>query len=86
MSVTLFRDGSPMYEQLFKTMQFSPLSHGFHLAGEKVAHSESRSPQLAGNWHKRENTDHADVEEDLRLHELMEDIKRYIRSIDVSTL
>ena len=86
MSVTLFRDGSPMYEQLFSPMRFSPLSHGLHLAREKVGHSESRSPQLAGNWHKRENTDNSDVEEDVRLHELMEDVKRYIRSIDVATL
>ena len=86
MLVTLFRDGSPMYEQLFSLMRFSPLSHGLHLAREKVGHSESQSPQLAGNWHKRENTDHSDVEEDVRLHELMEDVKRYIRSIDVTTL
>ncbi|MGD8434930.1 MAG: hypothetical protein PVI73_12520 [Syntrophobacterales bacterium] len=86
MSVTLFRDGSPMYEQLFTPMLASPLSHGFHLASEQVGHAESRSPQLAGNWHKRENTDHSEVEEDVRLHELMEDIKRYIRSIDVNTL
>ena len=86
MSVTLFRDGSPMYEQFFTTMLASPLSHGFHLASEQVGHAEQRSPQLAGNWQKRENTDHGEVEEDVRLHELMEDIKRYIRSIDVNTL
>ena len=86
MSITLFRDGSPMYEQLFNPMRSSPLSHGFQLSRERVDHSESRSPQLAGNWNKRENTDHSDGEEDVRLHELMEDIKRYIRSIDVNTL
>ena len=86
MPVTLFRDGSPMYEQFFTPMLASPLSHGLHLASEQVGHAESRSPQLAGNWHKRENTDHSEVEEDVRLHELMENIKRYIRSIDVNTL
>ena len=86
MSATLFRVGSPMYEQLFNPMQASPLSHGFHVAREKVGQSESQSPQLAGNWHERENADHSDMDEDVRLHELMEDIKRYIRSIDVSTL
>ena len=86
MSVTLSRDVSPLYEVLFNPMRSSPLSHGFHLAREKVGHSESQSPQLTGNWHKREDTDHSDVEEDVRLHELMEDIKRYIRSIDVNTL
>ena len=86
MSVTQFRDKSPMAEQLFNPMRSSPLSHGFHLAREQVGHSESRSPQLAGNWNERENSDHSDVEEEVRLHELMEDIKRYIRSIDVNTL
>jgi hypothetical protein len=75
-----------MYELLFNQMRASPLSPALHLAREKAGHSESRSPQLAGNWHKRENTDHGDVEEDVRLHELMEDVKRYIRSIDVTTL
>ena len=86
MPVTLFREGSPMHEQLFNPMRSSPVSHGLHLAREKVGHSESQSPQLTGNWHKRENTDHSDVEEDVRLHEFMEDIKRYIRSIDVNNL
>jgi hypothetical protein len=86
MSVSLFRDGSPIYELLFNPTRSSPLSHGFHVAVEKVDHSESRSPQLADNWHKRENTDHSEMEEDVRLHDLMEDIKRYIRSIDVNTL
>jgi hypothetical protein len=86
MPSTLFRDGPPIYELIFNPMLSSPLSDGFHVAREKVGHSESRSPQLAGNWHKRENTDHSDVEEDVRLHELMEDIKRYIRSIDVNAL
>ena len=86
MSITLFCNGSPMYEKLFTPMLASPLSHGFHLASEQVGHAESRSPQLAGNWQNRENTDHSEVEEDVRLHELMEDIKRYIRSIDVDTL
>jgi len=86
MSVTLFRDGPSMHELLLNPTRSSPLSHGFHLAAENVGHSESRSPQLAGNWHKRENTDHSEMEEDVRLHNLMEDIKRYIRSIDVNTL
>ena len=86
MSITPSRDKFPMYEQFFTTMLASPLSHGFHLASEQVGHAESRSPELAGNWQKRENTDHSEVEEDVRLHELMEDVKRYIRSIDVDTL
>jgi hypothetical protein len=86
MSVTLLRDKSQMCEQLFNPMRSSPLSHGFRFAREQVGHPESRSPQLAGNWNKRENSDHSDVDEDLRLHELMEDVKRYIRSIDVNTL
>jgi hypothetical protein len=86
MPPTLFRDGPLMCALVFNPMLSSPLSHGFHVAREKVGHSESRSSQLDGNWHRRENTDHSDVEEDVRLHELMEDIKRYIRSIDVNAL
>jgi hypothetical protein len=75
-----------MHELLFDPMGTSPLSHGFHLATEKTGTAGSRSSQLAGDWHKRENTEHSDVEEDVRLHELMENIKRYIRNIDVSAL
>ena len=86
MSQTLYGDRLSMYELLFNPRPTSPLSHGFHLATEKVSHAESRSPQMAGNWHKSENTDHGDVEEDFRLRELMEDIKRYIRNIDVNAL
>jgi hypothetical protein len=41
---------------------------------------------LAGTWEKRENTEQNDTDEDLRLNDLMEDIKRYIRSIDVGNL
>ncbi len=74
------------HELLSEPMQLRPLTHGFHLAGEKKSHSETESPQLTGNWQKQENTEHSDADEDVQLHELMEDIKRYIRSIDISSL
>jgi len=64
----------------------NPLSHGFHLTREAAAQSDSRSPQLTGKWQEGENTEHSDTEGDVRLHELMEDIKRYIRSIDIGDL
>lgn len=86
MSQALYEAGLSIYELLLNPTPTSPWSHGFHLATEKVSHAESRSPQMADNWHKSENTDHSEVEEDIRLHELMEDIKRYIRNIDVNAL
>ena len=63
-----------------------PLSHGYHLPGKTGGQSESQSPQLTGNWRKYENTEHSDTEDDRKLHQFMEDIGRYIRSIDVSDL
>jgi hypothetical protein len=63
-----------------------PLSPDLNLIGETPVQSDSRAPELTGNWQKRENTEHRDIDEDLEIHELMEDIKRYIRSIDISSL
>ena len=73
-------------DQFLNPMESRPLSHGFHLPGETAGQSESQSPQLTGNWRKQENTEHSDVEDDRKLHKFMEDIRRYIRSIDVSSL
>ncbi len=76
----------PPTEMLHKPMESEPLSQGFHLPRETAGQSDSQSPRLPGNWQKRENTEHGDSEDDIKLHELMEDVKRYIRSIDVSNL
>ena len=76
----------PTTEMLIKPMASEPLSQGFHLPRETAGQSDSQSPRLTGNWQERENTEHSDSEDDIKLHELMEDIKRYIRSIDVSNL
>ena len=73
-------------EPLMFTEQSSPFSHGFHLASEGVSHSESSPSELTTTWEKRENVEQSDTDEDLRLNDLMEDIKRYIRSIDVGNL
>lgn len=66
--------------------QSTPFAHGFHLAGEAPSHSGSKSPELTSTWEEQENTKPADKGEDLELHQLMEDIKRYIRSIDIGNL
>ncbi len=71
---------------LLNPLQSSPFSHGFHLTGEKASHSESQPSELTNSWKKRENTENSDIDEDFKLHEFMEDIKRYIRSIDISNL
>ena len=75
-----------MIEPPLITEQSSPFSHSFHLAGEEVSHSESRTPELRGTWEKRENAEQSDTDEDLKLNDLMKDIKRYIRSIDIGNL
>ena len=80
------------YEPLFTNdlllnpAESGTLPHGLHLIGETPVQSDSRSPELTGSWQKRENTEHGDIEEDFKIHELMEDVKRYIRSIDISSL
>ncbi len=76
----------PTTERLVMLMESEPLSQGFHLPRETAGQSDSQSPELTGNWQKRENTEHSDSEDDIKLHELMEAVKRYIRSIDVSNL
>jgi hypothetical protein len=73
-------------EVLLNQMQSTPFAHGFHLASQTPGHSESQSPELTSTWERHENTKAADTDEDLELHQLMEDIKRYIRSIDISDL
>jgi len=61
-------------------------SAGVKLAGGRASKPESRVSQLSGDWQRRENTEHGDHDDDVRLTELMEDIKRYIRSIDIGEL
>jgi hypothetical protein len=75
-----------MGEVLLNPLLSSPLSQGFHFTGESTSQTESQQPQLTGDWQKRENSEHRNAEEDIRLNELMEDIKRYIRNIDISDL
>jgi hypothetical protein len=73
-------------EVLLNPRQSTPFAHGFNLASQTPNHSESQSPELTSTWEKHENTKVADTDEDIELHQLMEDIKRYIRSIDISNL
>lgn len=62
------------------------MSHEFNLAEEAAGHSDAQSPRFTGNWQKQDNTEHSITEDDVKLHRLMEDIKRYIRNIDISNL
>jgi hypothetical protein len=73
-------------EMLLNPMQSSPLAHGFNLASDTHSHSQSQSSELASTWDSQENTKPVDTDEDPELHQLMEDIKRYIRSIDIGNL
>ena len=73
--------------QLLVTVTKSkPLTQSFRLDGEKTSRPESEPPQWNGNWQKQENAEQHDAEKDAYLHELMENVKRYIRKIDVSRL
>ena len=86
MSAILPENRTLIFDLLDIQMQSTPFSNSFRLTEEKASPSESQSPQFTGNWQKRENGEHSDGDEDIRLHELMEDIKRYIRSIDIGNL
>ena len=70
----------------FILASFEPwaLSPDYQLAGKDTPQSESHS-QIAGKWEKSDNTEQGN-NDDVQLHELMENIKRYIRSIDISNL
>ena len=71
---------------LLNPTESSPFAHRFNLASESQSYSESQSPGLASTWDNHENTKPVDTDEDHELHQLMEDVKRYIRSIDISNL
>jgi hypothetical protein len=73
-------------EVLLNPKQSSHFAHGFQLASQAQSHSESQSPELTSTWEKHESTKTTDTDEDRELHQLMEDIKRYIRSIDIGNL
>ena len=83
MTANLSEYGAFSHELCLDPMQSSPWSPGFQLSEGRTSRSE---PQLTGNWQKGENTESSDVEEDRELHQLMEDIKSYIRSIDIGNL
>ncbi|MGD8372827.1 MAG: hypothetical protein PVG64_09345 [Syntrophobacterales bacterium] len=75
-----------IFRLIFNPMESTPLTHTFHLGGQSASQTESQQPQLTDDWQKQENSEHRDAEEDIRLHELMENVKRYIRNIDVNNL
>ena len=72
--------------QLLNPAELKPLSHGLSLLEEAPSQPDTRSQRLSENWQERKNTEHRDSEEEGNNHKLMEDVKRYIRSIDISNL
>ena len=86
MQENLFTYRTFRYKFYLEPMQANHLSPDFYLAEGRQSHSEPESSQLTGNWQKRENTESRDVDEEHELHQLMEDIKSYIRSIDIGNL
>ena len=60
---------------------------------ESMLNSESKKyggtemkANLTDSWEKQQEVDYRDSEEYIQLQEFMQDIKRYIRSIDISSL
>ena len=77
----------PLITELLRApAESKPLSQGFHMQRETAGQSDPKSTHLTDNWQKRENTEHSDIGDEVKLHELMEDVKRYIRSIDIRNL
>ena len=83
MEVNLSQYRAFSHEVCLDPMQSSPWSPGVSLSEGRTSRSES---QLTDNWQERDNTERSQVEEDRELHQLMEDIKNYIRSIDIGNL
>ena len=86
MPANLFTYGTYGCKICFEPMRASRLSPDFYLAEGRKSHLEQQSSQLTGNWQKGGNTEPSDVDEDRELHQLMEDVKSYIRSIDIGKL
>jgi hypothetical protein len=70
---------------VFNPFEPGDLSFGYQFAGEQASQAESQQSQLTGDWQNQESN-HSELEEDLQLNELMENVKRYIRNIDISDL
>ena len=86
MPANLFTYGTYGCKNCFEPRQASHPSPDFYLAEGRKSHPEQQSSQLTGKWQKGGNTEPSDVDEDRELHQLMEDIKSYIRSIDIGKL
>jgi hypothetical protein len=86
MGITLESYGTATSKELLNPTQSTPFAPGFSLANETIGHSKSKSPELTKTWEDHENEKPAKVDEDLEIRQLMEDIKRYIRSIDIRNL
>ena len=86
MTIVLERYSTATVRELLIPLQSNPFTHGFYPASETASHSESKSPELTSTWEEQENKKPASGDEEQEIRQLMEDIKRYIRSIDISNL
>jgi hypothetical protein len=86
MAVTFKRINSAIENALLTPVQSTPLTEGFYMSSDPASQSEATSPDLSHTWEEHENKKPADTDEDLELRQFMEDIKRYIRSIDIGNL
>jgi hypothetical protein len=63
-----------------------PLHPPFSVETESQVPSEPDEPVVSGPWRGDDKGDHREGEVDPRVPKIMEDVMRYIRSIDVNTL
>jgi hypothetical protein len=71
---------------LFGSRDPLPLHPSFSLKAESEISSDLDESAVSGPWRGDDKGDHREGEVDPRVPKIMEDVMRYIRSIDVNTL
>ena len=75
-----------IFKVIFNPIESGPFSDGFQMSEGDRSQSESHPPKIHGTWREREEAEHHDAEKDIQLRQFMENVKRYIRNIDISSL
>jgi hypothetical protein len=84
---------SSVRERLIQTLTGSssygratPFAQGFHLAEGKAGQTQAAPSQMPGNLAESEDVERHLLWDDPDIEQLMENVKRYIRNIDISDL
>ena len=71
---------------LYGSRDAFPLHTPFSLGAESEIPSDFDESAVSSPWREGDKGDHRESELDFRVPKIMEDVMRYIRSIDVNTL